>query len=265
LNASSLVAIGRTFFAIALIGLGVEHFVFRDFVTARAPAWPDGVPGKTVWIGSTGILVILAGIAIVARKFGRQAMFAFGFLVFVWALVRHIPIVVGDAILAGSWTAMGKALTFVGGSLAVAGTSPPMRHVVGGSFWRYANATTVLVRIGGICFGLFLIVSGLQHFKFATFVVSLIPKWFPGNHTWWAWFAGVALVAGGVGLIARRTARIAALMSGLMIFSWFWVVHLPRTFLSVSDGMALFEALGFSGIAFVIAGALGDERLAEAP
>lgn len=34
-----LALIGQIFFALALIGLGVEHFIFQDFVTGRAPAW----------------------------------------------------------------------------------------------------------------------------------------------------------------------------------------------------------------------------------
>jgi hypothetical protein len=57
----------------------------------------------------------------------------------------------------------------------------------------------------------------------------------------------------------RDSATLAGLLAGLMIFSWFWIVHLPRVRTSVSDGIALFEALMFSGIALVVAGALADE------
>jgi len=255
LNALPLVATGRTFFAIALFGLGLEHFVFREFVVGRAPAWPDGLPGNTLWVWTTGVLVILAGLAIVMRRLGRQAMLVLALVVFQWALVRHLPIVATGALLGGTWTRAGKALAFVGGLLAVAGTLPPIPGEAGG--WRrYANATEPLVRVGGICLGTFLIIAGLQHFRFTQFVVALIPEWVPGNAMWWARVAGVALLAGGLGLLVRRTAKVAGLMMGLMLFSWFWIVHLPRTFVSVSDGIALFEALAFSGISFVVAGAL---------
>ena len=44
-----LIAVGRSFFGVALLGLGAEHFVFREFVTGRAPAWPDGIPGGLAW------------------------------------------------------------------------------------------------------------------------------------------------------------------------------------------------------------------------
>ena len=252
MNADLLVAIGRTFFAIALLGLGVEHIDFQQFVVGRAPAWPEGVAVQQVWMTASGSLVILAGVSIVMRRWGRQVLLVLACVVFVWALLRHLPIVAGDALLGGSWTRLGKAVSFVGGSLAVAGTLSP---VAAGMLNRYANATTSFVRFGGICLGIFLFVSGMQHFKFTPFVITLIPSWFPGDHTRWAQFAGVALMAGGLGLLFRRTMVPAALLVGLMLFSWVWIVHLPRTFVSISDAIALFEAIAFSGIALLISGA----------
>jgi len=80
----------------------------------------------------------------------------------------------------------------------------------------------------------------------------------------WSQFAGVLLLTFGVGLLFARTAAIAALLTGLMIFSWFWIVHLPRVRVSVSDGIAVFEALAFSGIALVISGMLVQRNRREA-
>jgi uncharacterized membrane protein len=256
LNAGRLTAVGRWFFAIALFGLGAEHFVFQEFVTGRAPTWPDGVPGKLFWVYGSGVLVMSAALLTLVQRWGRAAALGLGLLVFAWALVRHAPVVAADSLLAGSWTRAGKALTLFGGSFALAATLPPIRAATTGVLARFANATGPYLRLGAICLGCFLIMGGLQHFRFTTFVVSLIPVWFPGNATWWTYFAGVALIAGGVGLLIPRTAPLAGLMSGLMVFSWFWIVHLTRTLASVSDGIAVFEALAVAGIAFVIAGGL---------
>jgi hypothetical protein len=73
------------------------------------------------------------------------------------------------------------------------------------------------------------------------------------------------LVAGGLGLFLPQTAALAALMSGLMVFSWFWIVHLPRTLLGISDSLAVFEALAVSGIALVLSGHLTARATATAP
>jgi len=263
-SAALMIGVGRTFFGLALLALGAEHFVFREFVTARAPAWPAGVPGELAWVYGTGVLVVLAGLAILARRWGRQAALGLAVLVFVWALLRHIPVVVADTVLAGSWTSAGKALVFFGGSLAIAATFPPLPSATPGGWRRFANAGDPFVRIARYCLGVFLILCGMQHFKFLAFVATLIPPWFPGNPILWSQFAGIALLVFGVGLLFSRTAPLAALLTGLMIFSWFWIVHLPRVRMSVSDGIALFEALAFSGLAFVIAGLLVQRNRREA-
>jgi uncharacterized membrane protein len=54
--------------------------------------------------------------------------------------------------------------------------------------------------VGRVCLAAFLISSGVQHFLFAPFVVTLVPAWVPAP-LFWSYFAGVALIAGGVGLL----------------------------------------------------------------
>jgi uncharacterized membrane protein len=256
-----LIVVGRWFFGLALLGLGAEHFGFRAFVTGRAPAWSDDVPGMLVWVYGSGALVMLVGAAVLVRRGARQAAVALAGLLFIWALLRQLPVAAADSLLGGSWTQVGKALTFVGGSLAVAATFPPVgQGATAGGWRRFANATEPFVRAGRYCLASFLILAGMQHFKYLAFVATLIPAWFPGNPVLWSQFAGIALLTFGVGLLFARTAPLAALLTGLMIFSWFWIVHLPRIHTSVSDGIAIFEALAFSGIAFVVAGWLLERQ-----
>jgi hypothetical protein len=147
-------------------------------------------------------------------------------------------------------------LTLFGGAFAVAGTLPKEENISNNLLTKFINLSKEYIVLGQICLGIFMIIAGIQHFMYAKFVASLIPLWFPGNAVFWTYFGGVALIAGGTGIFIPQTARLAALLSGLMIFSWFWIIHIPRTFTSVSDGIAVFEALAVSGIAFVIAGFL---------
>jgi len=246
-----LTSIGRVFFAVALIGLAVEHYMFGEFVVGRAPKLSN-----LTWAYLSGAVFILAGIMVLAGKKGRIAAIFIGILIFVWAFLRHIPILAADSLLAPTWTAAGKALTLFGGALAIAGTFPKVATDSDSILIRFVNQTGGFVLLGRICLGIFLVMTGIQHFLYTPFVASLIPTWFPGNAVFWTYFGGVALLAGGVGLFVPQTARLAALLSGLMVFSWFWIIHIPRTLTSVSDGIAVFEALGVSGIAFTIAGSL---------
>jgi uncharacterized membrane protein len=251
-----ILSIGRLFFAVALVGLGIEHFIFQEFVTGRAAPWPASLPGKAVWVYGCGALIVAAGLAMLGRWHARAAAILVGLLILAWALLRNIPVAATDSLFAGSWTRAGKALALFGGAFAVAGTLPPLKGARNPTLLRLMNLSAEFIVLGRIGLGIFLISAGVQHFKFTEFVVTLIPAWFPGNPTWWVQFAGAALLAGGFGLLVWQTARWAALMSGLMVFSWFWIVHIPRVFVSESDGIAVFEALAVSGIAFVIAGFL---------
>jgi uncharacterized membrane protein len=257
---SRLIPIGKLFVALAFLGMGVEHFIFQEFITGRAPAWPAALPGKTIWAYGSGAAIVGAGLALLVGKKGRPLVMLAGILILLWALLRHVPIVATDTLFAGSWTRAGKALMLFGGAFAVAAALPAENGRRKSTLLTLVNRSDEYVLLGRICLGIFLIISGVQHFIFTRFVVTLIPAWFPGNATWWAWFAGGALLAGGIGLLVPRTAAPAALLSGLMVFSWFWIVHIPRTFLSVSDGIAVFEALAVSGIAFVVAGFLFARR-----
>ena len=258
-NVSRLIPIGRLFVALAFLGMGIEHFIFQEFITGRAPAWTAPLPGKALWAYGSGAAMGGAGLAILIGKKGRPLVMLAGILILLWALLRHLPIVAADTLLAGSWTRAGKALMLFGGTFAVAATLPAESGRPK-TLLPLINRSDEYILLGRICLGIFLIISGIQHFIFTRFVVTLIPGWFPGNAAWWAWFAGGALLAGGVGLLLPRAAAPAALLSGLMVFSWFWIVHIPRTFVSVSDGIALFEALAVSGIAFVLAGFLLARR-----
>lgn len=253
-----LIPDGRIFFGLALISLGITHFVFGDFMTGRAPAWPESVPGKLVWAYLTGAIFFGIGISIISNKKARFPAILAGVLILLWALLRHIPVVATDSFLSGAWTGAGKALTFLGGVLAIGATFPKVKAEHNSSFLKFMNMRNEFILLGRICLGIFFVITGIQHFIFTDFVASLIPGWFPGNAVFWTYFAGVALIAGGIGLFIPQTARLAALFSGLMVFSWLWIVHLPRTFTSVTDGIAVFEALAVSGIAFVIAGALSE-------
>ena len=227
-------AAGRMFFAIGLAGFGVLQFIYGDFVPGRAPPWPEGIPARWIWVGVSGTILIAAGAAIISGWKAREASIVVGTLILFWALLRHLPLVAANphgAVL----TQAGKALALCGGAFAVAGF-------------------TILGRLG---LGSFMILAGIQHFLFAGFVATLVPAWIPGS-SFWTYFAGIALIAGGAGLLLRRTLRPAAALSGLMIFLWVLLLHLPRALGAApaaqrNEWTALFEALAFSGIALVLA------------
>jgi uncharacterized membrane protein YphA (DoxX/SURF4 family) len=239
-----LAPVGRLFFAVSLAAFGVQQFLFGDFVPGRAPAWPEGVPGRLVWAWLSGAALIAIGIAIAAGRKTWIAAFAAVGLIFVWAVLRNVPLAIADKSYGGAWTNLGKGLVLTGGVLAVAALCKP---------------NPAFTWAGRLTLGAFMISSGIQHFLFPQFVKTLVPAWIPPSQIFWTYFAAVALIAGGLGLMVPWTTRLAAFLSGLMIFLWVILLHVPRALAAPDAGQlrnewtAVFEALAFAGLGFVLA------------
>lgn len=273
----ALAPIGRIFFAIALVAFGIQQFLFGDFVPGRAPAWPVGVPGRLAWAWSSGLLFIATGGTLLwtgvtpAPRVRRAAWLLTGMtgaIIAVWALLRHVPLILQDGQFGSAWTMFGKALTFSTGALAVAASLRGLDGQAGASraLHRMDELGPTLGRIG---LGSFMAAAGIQHFLWEEFVQTLVPAWIPGP-LFWTYFAGVALIAAGVGLIVPATSRLAGTMAGLMVFSWVVLLHVPRAVAAAeaassrNEWVAVFEALAVSGLAVVLASAPA-RRQAPAP
>ena len=235
---AALERVGRVFFGLALFAFGIQQFLYGDFVVGRAPAWPAAVPGRLAWAFASGALFIVAGVAILIERKARPPAVVAAAMIFGWAVLRNVPVALADHAYGGAWTNLWKALALTGGALAVADLSPR---------WSL---------VGRICLAGFLVSSGIQHFLFTDFVMSLVPAWI-GAARFWTCFAGVALIAGGIGLVVPRTARLAAALCGLMIFLWLVMLHVPRAMAAApawrrNEWTAVVEALAMSGIAFVL-------------
>jgi uncharacterized membrane protein len=249
----SLVLPGRLFFAIAIVAFGVQHLVHGAFVTRVVPWWPAWMPAHPLWAGAVGLALIGAGAAILANRRTAAVASVLGAALLLSFLCLGLPMAAADAPLGGAWTRAGKALALAGGAFLVAQTT-------GGTT---AAGLARLWPLGPWCFGAFLALCGIQHFVHARFVQTLVPAWIPGALIW-TWFTGVALLAAGVGVVLPRTARLAGLLTGLMIATWVVVLHVPRALADLQDTnetTAVFEALAMSGIGFLVAARAGRASL----
>jgi uncharacterized membrane protein len=247
---------GQYLMCIGLLFFGIQHFLYGDFVTGRAPEFPFNNSGKVVWAYITGALFILTAVMIVLGKRARLLLLLLALIVFVWGVIRQLPILINvNFRWGGEIVSAGKGLTLFGGLLAMAASLPAEEGWRVGKLLRYINQSFNFILIARYCMGIFLVICGIEHFIFVDFVKTLVPDWIPGN-IFLTYFTGVALVAGGLGLFIRQTAPLAALLTGMMIFIWFAILHLPRAVVmdTQNEWTAATEALTFSGIAFIIAG-----------
>ena len=167
----------------------------------------------------------------------KTASLLFGALLLAAFIVKCLPEILANPRAGFVWTNPAKVLALFGGAM-----------VLGGRAEKWPWLAPVLL-------GIFLLICGAQHFVYAGFVDTLVPAWIPPGQRFWTLFAAVALLAGGLGVVAPRTRRVAGLWSGVMIFLWILLVHLPRSveMKSAFELAGVFEALALAGVAWLVA------------
>jgi uncharacterized membrane protein len=255
-----LIQPGRIIFALGIIALGVLQFFARNYILGRPPAltwpvWAAEMPGKLAWAYISGALVIIAGLAIILNKKARLAAIFIGMIFLAYSfLLRHLTAMsdIGNGY---------KSLALGGGAFIIASSFFEKERPGPGNSFLNNN----LVLTGSLFISLFFFWAGIAHFKFDEFVINFIPAYIPA-HAFWTYFCGIALLAGGIGLIFTKTRKLAAILSGLMILLWFILLHIPRTVRAPQDfneWMGVFESFSFSGILFVLAGLSSKEKISE--
>jgi uncharacterized membrane protein len=175
----------------------------------------------------TGAVVTAAAIGLAMGN--RRVALLHGCACLLAAVALHLPLVLRDVTVIGRWTYMGKGLTLGGCALMISGRAWGKYFLVG-----------------------FMLLSGVLHFVVRDFVASLVPPWMPWRY-FWSDFAGVALIAGGIGMVVPRMARPAAILSGGMILSWVPLVHVRYVFQNAVAITHVFEALAFGSAALLAA------------
>jgi uncharacterized membrane protein len=244
------VLLGRLSYGLGAMALGAQHLYSADFVPVILPSLPAGTPGGAYfWVCVTGMFLVVNGGAMVAGKGARAAGILLGSVLLAVLVLRDIPVQWSTARAPiAVWNNCLKALTLCGGAFAVAASA---------SGRELAPCNRLFIFFGMLSLALTVTVFGVEHFMYARFVADLVPNWIPA-HLFWTYFCGAALVAAGAGMILRIRARLAAGLLGVMIFVWLIVLHIPRGLAShYADGgnewTSVFEALAFSGIAFIVA------------
>jgi uncharacterized membrane protein len=255
-----LLPVGRIFYGVGLIGIGGQHFIFRNFIPVIVALWLAWMPGRPFWACVVGAALVYAGVAMIFDIKGRRAVAVVtGAALVVLVIVAHIPRqLMGQSANLVSWADAFTALTLAGGAWITAMS-------IGDETPKLPGFLERILLAGRFFFAIMLIVFGIDHFLYTAFVATLVPAWIPG-HSFWTYFAGVALIAGGAGMLVRFTARLASLMVGIMIFLWLLMLHIPRAVADPHTGLgaewtSVFEALAFSGIAFMLAALPGSNSL----
>jgi len=237
-------------FAIGLLGIVVLQCIYsapRPVIMPIVPVW---LGPAIIWGYLFNLGFVFVAAALLTGRMAKQAALLFGAFMLVSFLFFHTP-----AVLSlypnhfGSWTDALKALALSGAGFVIAGFYPQQPQ---GGLFRLLDKMSP---VGPYFFGIMMVIFGYDHFIYLQFVETLVPAWMPGGAPFWTYFAGAALMAGGLGMILNI--RLAGILSGAMIFLWFILLHIPRAFVDPhgnqsNEWTSVFEALAFSGVAYLI-------------
>lgn len=229
-------------FAVALFGIGLLQLVFRSVLIGR----PADLLENDIFAAAVSYPVSITLFAVAVQLFlGNVTRWLFGgvtIFLFVYSGLSNLFAVVYHIDYGMPLTSFGKSITLASG------------------IWFLYTATagsleaTSAFNVARICMGLFLAISGVQHFLFFEFARFLVPRWIPFD-AFWTYAAGVALIVCGLSLIFRFRIYLIAFLGGCMIFIWFLILHIPRGIAepNANELAAVCESLAVSMILFALA------------
>ena len=246
-----LIRAGRAFYGIGIAGIGIQQFIYSAFRPVLLPYWPASFAAPAIWAYIIGAGLVLAGMMIVFNNNARTVAVSLGLFFFLLFLCFHVYyqlFLIPYDFHFGNWTDALKELALSGGAFVMASSFPGTRSFA---------SNKLLLTVGRIFFSIMLIIFGIDHFLYTKFVAPLVPGWIPG-HIFWTYFGAVALIASGLCIMLKIKTRLVGILLGTMLLLWFIILHIPRAIADPYAGKgneitSVFQALAFSGIAFVIA------------
>lgn len=270
-----LIKIGRAFYGIGVVALGIHQIIIKNFRSEILSPFP-------AWAHENVIFPILAGIALIFAGIIISGLFkikfidtkkvclylGFGFLAAI--IISHLPYII---MLSADktpdfqvWINALEELTYSGGAFVMAGSFT--EKISAGGKKNFTSFLEKLIPCGRFFYSILMILFGLSHFAFASFIATMVPKWLPAP-MFWTYFFGVALVIAGISIIFKILIKPIALLLALMLLLFFLFFHIPDAIANPSAGggneiVRAFVALLFCGIALVIA-LKNDRKITSVP
>ena len=214
-------SVGRAFFALTLIGIGILGLIRGDFTALWDPV-PKDLPAREALVYLCAFISIASGAGLL---WPRTALLAARVLLvysLLWLLVLRVPSVLFSFAIDSWWSAC-KTAVMTAGAWAI--------YVSFATDWDKQRfgfiASDNGLRIARVLYGLALIPFGIAHFLYLDATAALVPQWLPAPAAW-AYFTGGAYIAAGLAIVVGVRARLAVTLSALETGMISLLVWVPR-------------------------------------
>jgi uncharacterized membrane protein YphA (DoxX/SURF4 family) len=257
-----LIKTGQVFYSLALIVYGVQQFYFSSFRNVFFSAYEKYLPFLNVLAWLFGLYLIVSALFILTGKKVFKVSAILGFVFLALFFITQIPYQVFSEPYSNYlalWVNPLKEFALAGGAFVVAGSMPA--QAVNSKFLKGLHQLTPY---GNLFFLFTMTCFGILHLSLGPRLEYIVPSWWP-HPLFWIYFTGAALIGAGVSIMLGIRIRVVALFLALMIFLWFWMVHIPagikRPVFDRGNLLAsAFDALAFSGIALLIAATVKQQK-----
>jgi putative oxidoreductase len=109
---------GRILFAIPFAIFGINHFLMMNYYVGMLTSF---IPLGAYTIILTGIMLIVASISIISKKYVKFSTLMLAVLLFIFIITIHIPHLFTDSDKTSTLIALLKDISLMGGALMIAG------------------------------------------------------------------------------------------------------------------------------------------------
>jgi uncharacterized membrane protein len=231
-GAGKVLILGPVFEAVALAIFAAEHFLAARALSGLVPRW---LPGPMFWTWFVGVALLAAAVSFIAWRYVRWSalLLAVLFLIIVFTIdLPNLPKHIHERLF---WTLTVRETAFAGGAMVLAGSQWPR---------------TALIIVGRLIVAGTFLFYAVEHFMFPLFVPGvplekLTPSWFPAP-TLLSYIVGITLFAAGIGLMLRRTRRVAAASAGTVLLLLTIFFYIPILMTEIHSPLAV-EGVNYVG------------------
>jgi uncharacterized membrane protein YphA (DoxX/SURF4 family) len=212
----NMTTVGGRAYGLGVMALAIVCLALGDFLPGHPV--PKGFPARAALAHAVGVFMLVGGVAIVWRRttaWGAAALTAYYTLIVVIVMDGRVILAHYREFLAYSNTA--EQLSIAAAGLIVFATSASID----------VTLAARLTRLGQLAFGVCALLFGGAHFLYMNLTAPLVPKWLPPTQVFWGYATGIAFIAAGLAILSGVQARLAALLTTVMLALFTVLVHGP--------------------------------------
>lgn len=240
----------RVMFAVPWIVLGIEHYLYVEFVAGEVPAY---FPVKEFWVYLTGIAMIAAGISFLVKRYSALAAFLLGTMLLIFIVLIHIPTISSNLSDSNHWTRFFQDLSFASAAFMLADIFSEKK----------VKNLQLLAKIARYVFALCLIAFGIEQFFDFGFLTAKVPLFLPLRFVA-VYLIGAWFIITGATVMLNKSARLTLYVLGALLL----LVNIPNYIYLLSNDVsnallwtgAMLDLLVTGGV-FILAGSTFTEEL----